>query len=126
MSEIGIPYDMGGKKAYVDGKYIDQYAAMDANNFALENAGLNYTLWCYCSSVESLISVINNRTLINGEISGMAKICRFGAKMTRRRTLQIHSKTKRLMDEIVVSSIPTYITQLFTITVTETNRFPQI
>jgi hypothetical protein len=53
MSEIGIPYDMDGKEAYKDGKYISQYAAMDANNFALENAGLNYTLWCYCSSVFS-------------------------------------------------------------------------
>jgi hypothetical protein len=51
MSEIGIPFDMNGKKAYKDGNYGDQYAAMDANNFALEGAGLNYTLWCYCSNV---------------------------------------------------------------------------
>lgn len=51
MSEIGIPFDMDGKRAYKDGKYGNQYAAMDANNYALENAGLSYTLWCYCSNV---------------------------------------------------------------------------
>lgn len=51
MSEIGIPFDMDNKKAYKDGKYGNQYAAMDANNFALEGAGLSYTLWCYCSNV---------------------------------------------------------------------------
>jgi hypothetical protein len=51
LSEIGIPFDMDNKKAYKDGKYISQYAAMDANNFGLEGAGLNYTLWCYCSNV---------------------------------------------------------------------------
>jgi hypothetical protein len=54
VSEIGIPYDMDNKKAYKDGKYISQYAAMDANNFALEGAGLNYTLWSYCSTVNPL------------------------------------------------------------------------
>jgi hypothetical protein len=42
---------MDGKRAYTVGKYGNQYAAMDANNFALENAGMNYTLWCYCSNV---------------------------------------------------------------------------
>jgi hypothetical protein len=51
MSEIGIPFDMDNKKAFNDGKYASQYAAMDANNFALEGAGVNYTLWCYCSKV---------------------------------------------------------------------------
>jgi hypothetical protein len=51
MSEIGIPYDMEGKQAYKNGDYAKQYAAMDANNYALENAGLSYTLWCYCSNV---------------------------------------------------------------------------
>lgn len=55
MSEIGIPYDMDNKKAFKDGKYVNQYAAMDANNFALEGAGLNYTLWCYCSNVPLLM-----------------------------------------------------------------------
>jgi hypothetical protein len=51
MSEIGIPYDMDGKRAYSDGIYSGQYAAMDANNFALEGAGLSYTLWNYCPEV---------------------------------------------------------------------------
>jgi hypothetical protein len=58
MSEIGVPFDMDGKKAYTDGKYGNQYAAMDANNYALENAGLNYTLWCYCSNVPILCSAL--------------------------------------------------------------------
>jgi hypothetical protein len=51
MSEIGIPYDMDNKKAFVDGKYTGQYAAMDANNYALERAGLSFTLWTYCPQV---------------------------------------------------------------------------
>jgi hypothetical protein len=42
---------MDGKQAYKNGDYAKQYAAMNANNYALENAGLNYTLWCYCSNV---------------------------------------------------------------------------
>jgi hypothetical protein len=44
---------MDNKKAYSEGKFISQYAAMDANNFGLEGAGLNYTLWCYCSTVNT-------------------------------------------------------------------------
>ena len=51
LSEIGIPFDMDNKKAYADGNFENQYAAMDANNFALEGADLNYTIWCYCSNV---------------------------------------------------------------------------
>lgn len=51
MSEIGIPFDMDNKKAYTDGKYTGQYSAMDANNYALEGAGLSYTLWNYCADV---------------------------------------------------------------------------
>jgi len=51
MSEIGIPYDMDNKRAYTDGKYHGQYAAMDANHYALEGAGLSYTLWTYCPDV---------------------------------------------------------------------------
>jgi len=51
MSEIGIPYDMDNKRAYKDGNYHGQYAAMDANNYALEGAGLSYTLWTYCPDV---------------------------------------------------------------------------
>jgi hypothetical protein len=53
MSEIGIPYDMNNKIAFVDKKYKAQYAAMDANNYALEQAGLSYTLWNYCPDVLS-------------------------------------------------------------------------
>ena len=53
MSEIGIPYDMDNKKAYRDGKFTGQYAAMDANNYALEGAGISYTLWNYCPDVAS-------------------------------------------------------------------------
>jgi len=49
---------MDNKKAFKDGKYVHQYAAMDANNFALEGAGLNYTLWCYCSNVYLFISLL--------------------------------------------------------------------
>jgi hypothetical protein len=56
MSEIGIPYDMDGKRANGDGEYPGAYAAMDANNFALEGAGLSYTLWNYCPDVFDLIS----------------------------------------------------------------------
>jgi hypothetical protein len=59
LSEIGIPYDMDGKKAYMDGYFAHQYASMDANNFALEGAGMNYTLWCYCSRVRLFPSWIN-------------------------------------------------------------------
>ena len=55
-SEIGIPYDMDNKKAYKDGKFDSQFAAMDANNFALEGAGVSYTLWCYCSNVIAIES----------------------------------------------------------------------
>jgi hypothetical protein len=58
MSEIGIPFDMEDKKAYKNGKYDHQYAAMDANNYALEGAGLSYTLWCYCSNVYQLYSLL--------------------------------------------------------------------
>jgi len=51
MSEIGIPYDMGDKKAFYNGDYYDQYFAMDANHYALEGASLNFTLWNYCPDV---------------------------------------------------------------------------
>lgn len=53
LSEIGIPYDMDNKRAYQDGKYRGQYTAMDANHYALEGAGLSFTLWNYCPDVES-------------------------------------------------------------------------
>lgn len=47
MSEIGIPYDMDKKNAYSSGYWDNQIRAMDANISALEQAQLNYTLWCY-------------------------------------------------------------------------------
>ncbi|OLL25534.1 putative glycosyl hydrolase [Neolecta irregularis DAH-3] len=50
LSEIGIPFDMDGKAAYDNGNYSSQIKAMDANNFALEGAMLNYTFWTYCAT----------------------------------------------------------------------------
>lgn len=47
MSEIGIPYDMDNKNAYLSGYWDNQIRAMDANIGALEQAQLNYALWCY-------------------------------------------------------------------------------
>ncbi|KAK1753067.1 glycoside hydrolase [Echria macrotheca] len=48
MTEFGIPYDMDDKYAYKTGDYASQSAAMDANHFGVENAGLEgYTLWLY-------------------------------------------------------------------------------
>ncbi|EGS22141.1 hydrolase-like protein [Thermochaetoides thermophila DSM 1495] len=48
MTEFGIPYDMDDKYAYKTGDYSSQSAAMDANHFAVEGAGLEgYTLWVY-------------------------------------------------------------------------------
>ncbi|KAK3985915.1 glycoside hydrolase superfamily [Cladorrhinum sp. PSN332] len=48
MTEFGIPYDMDDKSAYKTGDYASQTAAMDANHFGVEGAGLEgYTLWLY-------------------------------------------------------------------------------
>ncbi|KAK3941306.1 glycoside hydrolase [Diplogelasinospora grovesii] len=48
MTEFGIPYDMDNKYAYKTGDYSSQSAAMDANHYGVENAGLEgYTLWLY-------------------------------------------------------------------------------
>lgn len=46
--EIGIPFDMDGKEAYISGDYTNQIKAMDANMCALERNLLNFTLWNYC------------------------------------------------------------------------------
>jgi hypothetical protein len=94
MSEIGIPFDMDDKKAYKHGKYGNQYAAMDANNFALEGAGLNYTLWCYCSNVFPR-NLSYNRILISGVIYGMVRTFPYGAKKTNRQLLHPLSTKKR-------------------------------
>ncbi|KAJ3367517.1 hypothetical protein HDU91_001351 [Kappamyces sp. JEL0680] len=47
--EIGIPYDMDGKAAYLTGDYSGQIQAMDANMTALERDLLSFTLWNYTS-----------------------------------------------------------------------------
>lgn len=52
-SEIGIPYDMEDGKAYETGDYTSQMLAMDANFFALEAGGHNFTWWTYTASVSS-------------------------------------------------------------------------
>lgn len=47
--EIGIPYDLDGKAAYLTGDYSSQLLAMDANMTALERDLLSFTLWNYTS-----------------------------------------------------------------------------
>lgn len=48
-TEIGMPIDMDNKKAYKDGNFSSQTAAIDALQLALEGENLSYSLWCYCS-----------------------------------------------------------------------------
>ncbi|KAK3321537.1 glycoside hydrolase family 5 protein [Apodospora peruviana] len=51
MTEFGIPYDMDDKYAYKTGDYASQSAAMDANHYGVEAAGLEgYTLWLYMTN----------------------------------------------------------------------------
>ncbi|KAI1332491.1 glycoside hydrolase family 5 protein [Xylariaceae sp. FL0255] len=51
LTEFGIPYDMDDKHAYKTGDYSSQSAAMDANHFAVEGAGMDgYTLWVYSAT----------------------------------------------------------------------------
>lgn len=47
-TEIGMPIDMNNKRAYQNGDYSAQIAALDALGFALEGNNLSYSLWCYC------------------------------------------------------------------------------
>lgn len=49
MSETGMPFDMDGKSAYVDGNYTSQTFAHDALNNALEGLQMSHTYWCYTS-----------------------------------------------------------------------------
>ncbi|KAK5995686.1 Glucosylceramidase [Cladobotryum mycophilum] len=50
MTEFGIPYDMDDKKAYKDGDYSSQSAALDANYYGVEGSGMEgYCLWVYAS-----------------------------------------------------------------------------
>lgn len=46
-TEIGIPFDLDSKKAYTNGDYSSQIGALDANFYALEGAGVHYTMWHY-------------------------------------------------------------------------------
>ena len=112
LSEIGIPYDMDSKKAFNTGKYINQYAAMDANNFALEGAGLNYTLWCYCHDVPapSHNTHLIIRTPMDGVISGMARIWLSGAKTTNPPDHQIPSTRKESSTSNINLVTPTLAT----------------
>lgn len=56
-TEIGVPYDMDGGKAYDDGDYSSQIGALDANSFALEGARANFTLWQYSTLVGSSLAL---------------------------------------------------------------------
>ncbi|TDZ48249.1 putative glycosyl hydrolase [Colletotrichum trifolii] len=48
MTEFGIPYDMGDKKAYRTGDYTDQSLALDANYYGAEGSGMEgHCLWVY-------------------------------------------------------------------------------
>ncbi|KAJ3169011.1 hypothetical protein HK101_011581 [Irineochytrium annulatum] len=49
MGEIGIPYDMDERRAYITGDYTNQEHALDMNMKALEENLINFTLWNYCS-----------------------------------------------------------------------------
>lgn len=49
MSETGMPFDMDGKRAYEDGRYTSQTAAIDALANALEGLRMHHTYWCYTS-----------------------------------------------------------------------------
>lgn len=49
MSETGMPFDMDNKKAYEDGRYVQQTAAIDALANALEGLKMHVTYWCYSS-----------------------------------------------------------------------------
>lgn len=84
MTEFGIPYDMDDKNAYKTGDYSSQSAAMDANHYGVEGAGLEgYTLWLYMTKVCIMIWLTfanlkltdDCRTTMNWEINGMEKIC---------------------------------------------------
>lgn len=50
LTEFGIPFDMDDKKAYKDGEYASQTAALDANYFGAEGSGMEgHCLWVYCA-----------------------------------------------------------------------------
>lgn len=47
IGEIGLPFDLNGRRAYRNGNFSAQRQAMDCNMAALEGALLNFTLWNY-------------------------------------------------------------------------------
>jgi hypothetical protein len=47
IGEVGIPFDMGGKRAYRSGDFSTQVRALDATMAALERNLVNFTLWNY-------------------------------------------------------------------------------
>ncbi|MFZ5352024.1 MAG: cellulase family glycosylhydrolase [Bacillota bacterium] len=49
IGEVGIPYDMDNKKAFITGSFSKQIKAMDTSMRALEKNLLNYTIWCYAA-----------------------------------------------------------------------------
>lgn len=48
-TEIGMPFDMDDKKAYINKDFSSQTSALDALQYALEGENISYSLWCYCS-----------------------------------------------------------------------------
>ncbi len=49
IGEIGIPFDLNGRKAYKTGNFRDQEKALDRSLKALDDNLLSYTLWNYTS-----------------------------------------------------------------------------
>ncbi len=54
VGEVGIPFDMRGKKAYRTGDFGLQVRAMDASLSALDHNVLSYTLWNYTADNDNL------------------------------------------------------------------------
>lgn len=78
-TEIGIPFDMDNKRAYIDGNYSSQIGALDANMFALEGALAHFTLWHYSPLVNTMylldyLTDYHIRIQMSGVIIGMEKI----------------------------------------------------
>lgn len=54
LSEIGVPFDMNDGLSYKTGDYSGQIHALDANNYALEGANVNFAFWHYSCLVIQL------------------------------------------------------------------------
>ncbi|KAI8812275.1 glycoside hydrolase superfamily [Cladochytrium replicatum] len=48
IGEIGIPFDLDDRIAYITNDYTEHKRALDASMQALEHSVLNFTLWTYC------------------------------------------------------------------------------